>query len=93
MVGKNPTVEEKKPPILTASRNVRIFKQSVESERIDLDKLGWSESRNDKQIMSYVRGWFWRTYKIRIEPPLDFMIHCFVIDSLSRYQDDIKKRR
>jgi len=68
-----------------------IFKQSVYSERVDLDKLGWTDCKNDKQLMSYVRGWFWRTYKIRIESPLDFMIHCFVLDALSEARKDDRK--
>ena len=51
--------------------DVRLFKQGMEVEDIDLNKLGCHENRTQEQIESYVRGYFWRGYRIRIKPPLD----------------------
>lgn len=60
-----------------------LFAKSVHAEKIDLAKLGWSECRDDKLILSYIRGYIWRNYKIRIKPPLDWVIFCMLDDCLS----------
>lgn len=59
-----------------------MLRKAVDAETIDLAKLGWTESRDDKQIFSYIRGYIWRNYKVRIKPPLDFIILCMLDDAM-----------
>lgn len=63
-------------------KKIDMFKRSILAEKLDLDKLGWSECKNDKQILSYIRGYVWRNYKVRIKPPLDWIMFCLIDDSL-----------
>jgi len=70
--------------IIIVSSNPSLFRLSMEAEKIDLDKLGWSAERTDKRKLSYVRGYIWRSYKIRIKPPLDFIILCMIMDALQK---------
>ena len=67
-----------------------LFKKAIDAEPINLAKLGWSECRDDKHIFSYIRGYIWRNYKIRIKPPLDFIILCMLDDALQKLQDEDK---
>jgi len=62
--------------------DVTLFKKSIDAERIDLAKLGWTESRKSELILSYVRGYVWRSYGIRIRHPLDWIIFCMINDAL-----------
>ena len=57
-----------------------LFRRSVEAEKISLDKLGFSAERTDARKLSYVRGYIWRNYRIRIKPPLDYVILCMLMD-------------
>lgn len=66
--------------------DVSLFKKSINAEEIDLAKLGWTESRKDKKILSYVRGYVWRNYGIRIKKPLDWVIFYMINDALSEQQ-------
>jgi len=67
--------------------DMKLFKKSIDAEKIDLAKLGWTEARNDKLILSYVRGYIYRNYGIRIKPPLDWIIFCMINESLSENMD------
>ena len=67
--------------------DVTLFKKSIDAERVDLAKLGWTESRNTKSILSYVRGYIWRSYGIRIKPPLDWIIFAMINDALGEDMD------
>ncbi len=69
--------------------DVKLFKKSINAERIDLAKLGWTESRTDKLILSYVRGYVYRNYGIRIKPPLDWIIFCMINEALG---EDMNKK-
>ena len=71
--------------------DTELFAKSVNAEKIDLAKLGWTECRDDKLILSYIRGYIWRNYRIRIKPPLDWVIFCMLDDCLSECQRDCKK--
>lgn len=59
------------------------LRKSIEGEKIDLNKLGWSDERTDSRKLSYVRGYIWRKYSLRIKAPLDVIILFMIIDSLS----------
>lgn len=59
-----------------------LFSNAVNVEKIDLGKIGWTKDCSDKLIFSYIRGYIWRNYRIRIKKPLDFIIHCMICDVL-----------
>lgn len=67
---------------MSNSFNPILFHQSVEAKPIDFDKLGWSAERTDKRQLSYIRGYIWRNYKIRVKPPLDYIILCMILDTI-----------
>ena len=71
--------------------DTKLFQRAVYAEDIDLAKLGWTECRDDKLIMSYIRGYIWRNYKVRIKPPLDWIIFCMLDGCLSQEQRMCKK--
>ncbi|GAG06107.1 unnamed protein product, partial [marine sediment metagenome] len=48
----------------------------------------WTEARSDKLILSYVRGYIYRNYGIRIKPPLDWIIFCMINDALAENMDN-----
>lgn len=62
----------------------------LDAETINLDKLGWTEAKNDKEIFSYVRGYIWRNFGIRIKEPLDWAIWFMINEALSSQQDNNK---
>lgn len=62
------------------SNHLSLFKEMVEAEHVDLGKLGFTECRNVDKCLSYVRGYVWRNYKIRIKPPLDDIILAMLLD-------------
>ena len=64
-----------------------ILRKALDNEDIDLNKLGWKEARNDDDIFSYIRGYIWRSYGIRIKPPLDLIICLMVNDAMSKNQE------
>lgn len=70
--------------------DVKLFKQSIDAEKIDLARLGWTENRSDKSILSYVRGYIRRNYKIGIKPPLDWIIFCMINEALGEQMDNKK---
>ena len=61
--------------------NPALFRRSVEAEKINLEKLGFSADRIDKRKLSYVRGYIWRNYRIRVKPPMDYIILCMLLDT------------
>lgn len=67
-----------------------LFRKAVYAKPIDLAKLGWTENRDDTQIFSYIRGYIWRSYGVRIKPPLDFIINCMLDDCMSQEQKKCK---
>lgn len=69
----------------------RLFKKGVNAQKIDLAKIGWTESKDDNKIFSYIRGYIWRNYGVRIKPPLDFVICCMLDDILSQEADRCKE--
>jgi len=71
--------------------NNEVFAKALYAEDIDLAKLGWTECKDDKVIMSYIRGYIWRSYKVRIKPPLDWIIFCMLDDCLAQEQKNCKK--
>lgn len=71
--------------------DTQLFAQAVHAEDIDLAKLGWTENKDDKLIMSYIRGYIWRNYKVRIKPPLDWIIFCMLDGCLAQEQKNCKK--
>jgi hypothetical protein len=64
---------------------VRLFKMGVDAEDIDLAKIGWTEFRDDKQTLSYIRGYVWRNYKVRVKPPMDTIIF-YMLDDILRVE-------
>jgi len=71
--------------------DIKLFKKSIDAEGIDLAKLGWIESRNTKSILSYVRGYVWRNYGIRIKSPLDWIIFSMINSALGENMDNKKE--
>ncbi len=61
----------------------QLFKKALEAEDIDLAKLGWTEAKDDKEIFSYIRGFVWRSYGIRIKEPLDFVIKVMLDEAMA----------
>lgn len=68
--------------------DMKLFKKSIDAEKVDLAKLGWTEARSDKLILSYVRGYIYRNYGVRIKPPLDWIIFCMINDALAENMDN-----
>jgi len=67
----------------------QIFKKSIDAESIDLAKIGWTENKHDKESLSYIRGYIWRNYKVRIKEPLDWIILCMIQDVLSNKKKEV----
>jgi len=67
--------------------DIKLFKKSIDAERIDLAKIGWTEACPDKKILSYIRGYIWRNYGIRIKHPLDWIIFCMINEALAENID------
>jgi hypothetical protein len=63
------------------------FKQSIDAETLDLEKLGWSVFRDDEHIIRYVKDFFKENYDCVIgeETALAFI---FALDDLL---SDIKR--
>ena len=55
---------------------------SIYAEKIDLAKLGWNKVQTDQKKLSYIRGYIYRNYRIRIKDPLDYIILCMILDAL-----------
>ena len=73
-------------------KTLKISKNFINAEKFDLDKIGWtSADGNDEKYYSYIRGYFWRNFKVRIKPPLDEIIFC-VIDLALSSQNDLDKK-
>ncbi len=69
-----------------------LFKKAVNAEAIDLSKLGWIKHKDDKQIFSYIRGYVWRNYNIRIKQPLDLIMFFMLDDVLSHEHKALKAK-
>lgn len=69
-----------------------LFRRSVEAEKISLERMGYNAERTDARKMSYVRGYIWRNYRIRIKPPLDYIIWCMVADAIRAHYGSKVKR-
>lgn len=65
------------------------FKQSVDAETLDLEKIGWSVFRGDDEIIRYVRDFFKDNYDCVIgeDTALSFI---FALDDLLT---DIKMKK
>ena len=64
--------------------DIRKFMRNVlDAEKLKLAKLGWTEAKRDKEILSYVRGYIWRTFGIRIKEPIDWIILFMINEALS----------
>lgn len=63
--------------------NLKIFRNSINAEKMDLAKLGWNKTQTDQRKLSYIRGYIYRNYRIRIKDPLDYIILCMILDALS----------
>jgi len=71
--------------------NPTLFKKSVDSAPLNLDKLGWTAYQPDQKSLSYIRGYIWRNYKVRIKHPLDWIILCMLNDAMGQQQDLCEK--
>ncbi len=69
------------------------LKKAIDAAPIDLAKLGWTEFRDDKHIFSYIRGYIWKNYGVRIKPPLDFIVYCIIIDVLDDKAENLKEKK
>lgn len=74
------------------SKYQKVFLRSLNAEKLDLNKLGWSECRNDNEIYSYIRGYILRNFKLKIKNPLDLIIHFMIEEALSEQQRLSKSR-
>ena len=62
--------------------NHKIVRSSIYAKKIDLAKIGWNKVQTDQKKLSYIRGYIFRNYGIRIKAPLDYIILCMILDSL-----------
>jgi len=67
-----------------------LLRKSLDAKNIDLGKIGWTESQPDKKIFSYIRGYIWRNFGIRIKEPMDWIIYFMITESLSQQMDNNK---
>jgi len=51
--------------------SLKIGKSYENAEKFNLAKFGYTEDRNDDEIFSYLRGYVWRIFRIRIKQPID----------------------
>ena len=68
----------------------QLLRKTLDAETIDLGKIGWTESQPDKKIFSYIRGYIWRNFGIRIKEPMDWIIYFMITESLSKQMDKNK---
>lgn len=71
--------------------DLKVFKKCVNADTLDLDKLGWSSSRDDDEIRKYLKKFFLDNYGREIDDDMAFILVCIIDDLLVDIQRKQKK--
>ena len=64
-----------------------VVQRSFATEHIKFDLVKTEGAKSDKKILSYLRGFIWRKYGIRIKFPLDAILLFTIQDAKNIAQD------
>lgn len=67
------------------------FKKSIDADVISLANIGWSDSRDDDEIIKYVKSFVQNNYDVDIIDELALLITLIIDDLLSDMQKNKDK--
>ena len=69
--------------------SINLGDKYVKAEKFDLDKF---DNENDTKVFSYIRGYVWRNFGVRIKQPDDELLYYLISLALDANERDNKNR-